>query len=168
MLKIWSSKQFSGAYADIANEEPMSRAPALVPSTLEWNSQELAIAKADWARLKPSLNFSDWLGALIASSGARKESYYQASLALQLNGRREISVPPFGRIDVVTASHCIEVKHAASAKHSIGQALVYAYATKLKPGIALFGDHAINKHIASICWQHEIALWLFKNEQWQT
>lgn len=169
MLKAWSTKQFSGRYAELAYEGEVRRVPALLPSILQWSPAETELAKADWARLKPGLSFSDWLGALIARAGerlhskqgARLEYYYQAAAALELNGKREIAIAPFGRADIITATHCIEVKHAGQFKHALGQALCYAHATSLQAGLVIYAEHDIMAHAEQICKKYNASLWAF-------
>ncbi len=173
MLKVWSTiKADNKTYAELAYEGEVRRVPASLPSILQWSSAETELAKADWARLKPGLSFSDWLGALIARAGerlhskqgARLEYFYQASAALALSGKREIAIPPFGRVDIITKTHCAEVKHASQLKHALGQALCYAHATKLKPGIIAFGEHAIMTHAKTICEKYDVSLWVFNKD----
>jgi hypothetical protein len=166
MIKAWSTKQFLGGYAELAYEGSVQRVPALLPNVLQWSQAEIDLAKSDWARLKPGLSFTDWLGALIAKQGPRKESFYQASLALHVNGKREKSLGCFGRIDVVTSSHCIEVKEISQIKAAIGQALVYAYVTKLKPALGLFGEHKLKYEAINICKHLGLEIWYYKDSKW--
>lgn len=82
------------------------------------------------------------LGAIICthmlgSNGL--ESYYQAALQQELGGIREVPVPS-GRVDLVTNTHCIEVKVAPKWKAALGQALAYhVYMKGLRPAVALIG-----------------------------
>jgi hypothetical protein len=67
---------------------------------------------------------------------AQQESWYIEEIAKYLNGQTEVPVEN-GRIDIVTATHAIEVERASSWKHSIGQSLWYAQQKNLSPGIVL-------------------------------
>jgi len=67
---------------------------------------------------------------------AQPETYYSELLADKLNGTTEYKVEG-GRVDILTATHAIEVKRASDWKHSIGQALWYGLQTNRAPGIIL-------------------------------
>lgn len=90
------------------------------------------------------------------------ESYWQAYLQKAIGGTREVVVPS-GRVDLITSTHCIEVKMAPKYKAAIGQALSYqVYKPGLKPAIALIGKlrpaqervcrHICDKLGISIIW----------------
>lgn len=66
----------------------------------------------------------------------QNEAHYIDILADKMNGIQEQKVEN-GRVDIVTATHAIEVEWAANWKHSIGQALWYGLQTGKKPGIIL-------------------------------
>lgn len=56
-----------------------------------------------------------------------------------------------GIVDIMTSSHCIEVKKAKTWKHSLGQVLSYAFCSGKLPAVALIGKippiaHAILSH----------------------
>jgi hypothetical protein len=74
--------------------------------------------------------------SLPSQAEERREAWYITEIAKQLNGQREVTVPR-GRVDVVTATHAIEVEFAAKWKNAIGQALWYAHQTNKKAGIVL-------------------------------
>lgn len=67
---------------------------------------------------------------------AQQESWYIQEIAGYLKGQTEVPVEN-GRIDIVTATHAIEVERASNWKHSIGQSLWYAQQKNLTPGIVL-------------------------------
>lgn len=64
------------------------------------------------------------------------EKWYQGKVAAILQGRMEVNVSD-GRIDVLTATHAIEVEFASKWKQSIGQALWYSMQTGRSAGIVL-------------------------------
>lgn len=59
-------------------------------------------------------------------------------LARQLDGCTEPKLP-YGRADIATETHAIEVEPLKSWRHGIRQALAYAAQCDLAPGLALFG-----------------------------
>lgn len=71
-----------------------------------------------------------------AFGAERTERWYQEKVAAALKGKIEQKVPD-GRVDVVTATHAIEVEFSSKWKHAIGQALWYALQTGKKAGIVL-------------------------------
>lgn len=71
---------------------------------------------------------------------AQYESDYSNALALYLDGKREVKVTS-GKVDILTATHAIEVERAPKWKQSIGQALWYGLQTNKKPGIILLIEH---------------------------
>ena len=73
-------------------------------------------------------------GALFVQ--AQTDAWYVSEIAKCMNGQTEITVEN-GRIDVVTATHAIEVELAENWKHAIGQSLWYALQKNLQPGIVL-------------------------------
>ena len=78
------------------------------------------------------------------------ESHYRDLLHRKLGGRIEVSVPA-GRIDVLTNTLCIEVKHWAGWKAAIGQALSYCCYVPQKPAVALI-DLPVNVVVpAAVC-----------------
>jgi hypothetical protein len=74
-----------------------------------------------------------FFGSVVIS---QNESHYINLLVNQLNGVKEQRVQN-GRVDIVTATHAIEVEWASNWKHSIGQALWYGLQTNKEPGIIL-------------------------------
>lgn len=78
-------------------------------------------------------------GAVPGSSGATLlEHLLRDDLARHLDGCTEARVP-YGRADVATETHVIEVEPLRSWRHGIRQALAYAAQCDLAPGLALFG-----------------------------
>ena len=73
---------------------------------------------------------------LPAGAFAQSEAAYIRKLAAHLGGRAEVSVNS-GRVDILTATHAIEVERANKWKNSIGQALWYGLQTGKRPGIIL-------------------------------
>lgn len=66
----------------------------------------------------------------------RSERWYQEQAASMLDGRMEAAVEN-GRVDILTATHAIEVEFARNWKNSIGQALWYAMQTNKRAAIIL-------------------------------
>jgi hypothetical protein len=64
------------------------------------------------------------------------EADYCRGLAAALDGRTEVLVTS-GRVDILTATHAIEVDWASKWKESIGQALWYGLQTNRQAGIIL-------------------------------
>ena len=69
----------------------------------------------------------------------RSESYYRDKLAKSLNGKTEVVIPG-GRIDILSDSQIIEVKHIRNWKAALGQIIVYgSYYPHHQKRIHLFG-----------------------------
>ncbi|MBC6993929.1 hypothetical protein QWY85_09990 [Neolewinella lacunae] len=68
--------------------------------------------------------------------GAQTEADYIKALGQHLQGQTEHAVEN-GRVDILTATHAIEVEWATKWKNSIGQALWYSLQTNKKAGIIL-------------------------------
>lgn len=69
----------------------------------------------------------------------RNEIYYRDILARSLNGKTEVIVPA-GRIDILTNSQIIEVKHVKRWKAALGQIITYGvYYPNHQKRIHLFG-----------------------------
>lgn len=78
-------------------------------------------------------------GSYPGSSGATLlEHQLRDDLARHLDGCTEARLP-YGRADVATETHVIEVEPLKSWRHGIRQALAYAAQCELAPGLALFG-----------------------------
>ncbi|MEM8829654.1 MAG: hypothetical protein AAGE96_09895 [Cyanobacteria bacterium P01_G01_bin.19] len=74
------------------------------------------------------------------SKQKRNESYYRDKLARSLNGRTEVIVPS-GRIDILTNTQIIEVKHIKKWNAALGQIITYGYHySDLQKRIHLFGE----------------------------
>lgn len=65
----------------------------------------------------------------------------KAILASKLRGKMEVACL-VGRVDVLTKSEAIEVKHISEWKQAIGQAQCYACATGTSPRIHLYSEKA--------------------------
>ncbi len=71
----------------------------------------------------------------------RDESYYRDKLAKKLGGETEVKTPDGGRIDILTSSEIIEVKHVKFWRSALGQVISYGYFyPKHQKRIHLFGD----------------------------
>ncbi len=71
----------------------------------------------------------------------REESYYRDKLARKLGGKTEIKTPDGGRIDILTSSEIIEVKHVKYWRSALGQIISYGYSyPRYQKRIHLFGD----------------------------
>ena len=84
---------------------------------------------------------------LCAPLSAQHESTYISALAKHLDAKREVPVTS-GRVDLVTATHAIEVERAEKWKNSIGQALWYGLQTNRRPGIILIITEPANRKYA--------------------
>ena len=79
------------------------------------------------------------MAALPSAAGAENlhpEKWYQAEAVKRLGGTTEHRVEN-GRVDILTATHAIEVEFAAKWKNAIGQSLWYALQTNKPAGIIL-------------------------------
>lgn len=84
---------------------------------------------------------------LCTSVRAQSEAAYITALANHLNAREEVAVTS-GRVDLLTATHAIEVERANKWKNSLGQALWYGLQTEKKPGIILLITEASQRKYA--------------------
>jgi hypothetical protein len=84
------------------------------------------------------------------SSRTLLEHHLRDELARHLDGCTEAYLP-YGRADVATETHVIEVEPARSWRHGVRQALAYASQCDLSPGLALFGtasrDDVLTMHL---------------------
>lgn len=94
--------------------------------------------RGTWGTLEVAERVRIWATGKSKSSH-RYESYHREQLAKRLKGETEVSTLA-GNCDVVTHKYAIEVKEARRWKSAIGQAQVYAYFLKKKPGIYLIGQ----------------------------
>jgi len=77
----------------------------------------------------------DWTGEV------KEQSYYRDKLARKLRGKTEIKTPDGGRIDILTSSEIIEVKHLKYWRSALGQIISYGYSyPRYQKRIHLFGD----------------------------
>ena len=110
---------------------------------------------------------------LITAFGAtaQTEAEYIAAMARALGGRTEAAVDN-GRVDILTATHAIEVERAGKWKNSIGQALWYALQTNKQPGIILILDGAqdykhfqrLNAALRYAGLQDRVRTWLYPQD----
>jgi len=75
------------------------------------------------------------------------EAEYITALAKHLGARTEVRVTS-GRVDLVTATHAIEVERAAKWKNSIGQAIWYGLQTNKRSGIILLIENPAQRKYA--------------------
>ena len=89
-------------------------------------------------------------------------------LAAKIGGETEVSVK-YGRVDILTDTHAIEVDWITKYYEGIGQALHYANQTGKKPvvAIALKGKRGVFaedkekvRYISELCGKHGIAVWV--------
>lgn len=74
------------------------------------------------------------------SKKSKPESYYRDKLAKSLGGQTEVTIPG-GRIDVLTSTEIIEVKHIKKWREALGQILDYGqYYPNHQMRIHLFGE----------------------------
>lgn len=71
----------------------------------------------------------------------RTERWYQERAASILGGKMEAPVEN-GRVDILTATHAVEVEFAAKWKNSIGQSLWYALQTNRRAAVILIIEDA--------------------------
>jgi len=104
--------------------------------------------------------------ALIAALPAQaSESDHQRNLCLGL--RQEVSLPNGGRVDCLSTTHAIEVEFSEKWAEGLGQALSYASATGLKPGIFLVCrkepgtclGHRLRLEEAIAAWKLPVDVW---------
>lgn len=80
------------------------------------------------------------MASRFALGGMFDESDWQVAFNDKVTrGKLEVETPT-GRIDILTDTHVIEVDYARNYRAGIKQALQYAGATKMKPGLALILD----------------------------
>ncbi|RYD24373.1 MAG: hypothetical protein EOP88_00580 [Verrucomicrobiaceae bacterium] len=104
--------------------------------------------------------------ALPVSAGpSHPERWYQERVAASLEGKMEVPVAN-GRVDVLTASHAIEVEFASKWKQSIGQALWYSLQTGKTAGVVLIiekqerdAPHAIRLESVIAAQKLPITVW---------
>ncbi len=70
-----------------------------------------------------------------------KEKVYQNYWCQKVCGVSEYKLPQGQRVDCLTKSHAIEFDFANKVYEGIGQALYYASATGLKPGVVLIVEN---------------------------
>ena len=89
----------------------------------------------------------------------RNEAYYRDKLARSLNAKTEVVIPG-GRIDILSDSQIIEVKHIRNWKAALGQIIVYGdYYPHHQKRIHLFGwdnNHAQMRLIQDQCQKQNI------------
>lgn len=95
------------------------------------------------------------------------EKTYQAHWCSIHNGKQEVILNDKARADCVTKTHAIEFDFASKWAESIGQALYYAIATGLKPGIVLILENPQKeqKYLArvnAVAKKHGITVWTMK------
>ena len=87
------------------------------------------------------------------------------------NGRGKLEVPiKYGRIDILTSSHAVEIDHLSKFHEGIGQCLHYAHETGKKPGLAIFvlsprkKDLKKIRYVKYLCAEYGITFWYINDE----
>lgn len=86
------------------------------------------------------------------------ERTIQETLHTAIGGQKETHCE-WGKIDLETPTHVVEVKRVAEWKHALGQVLVYARATGKRPWIHTFGgklEERRMKEIKNILQEHGV------------
>lgn len=125
-------------------------------------SEELLQDFRTGARLS-RLRISEYISTLV-NKNYEKESAYQAKCQEMFGGKREITVPGIGRIDLLTSDMVIEVKCKYLWKAALGQVLAYAVNYPgYKRAIALTPDDSPYKKevIEEVCSKYQVSvIWL--------
>lgn len=91
-------------------------------------------------------------------------------LARDVHGLIEV-VLPYGRVDVATDQHVIEVEPAAQWRKGVRQALAYSAQCPREPGLALFGaahrDAVLRIYLTLRDNWPPIALWWRDGTRWE-
>ncbi len=109
--------------------------------------------------LTQGMDFSAYLGPKLKRK-KRSESSYSKSLALNLEGQREVKTLA-GNIDILTSSQVIEVKTVKQWKSALGQVLVYGhYYPSHEKRIHLYGEiqESFLKMIEGHCKKFKVVL----------
>ncbi len=102
--------------------------------------QKFVSNSAPQERDKRQYDASDCYSPVSEPKRKRSESYYRDKLARSVNGKTEVVIPG-GRIDILSDSQIIEVKHIRNWKSALGQILVYgSYYPHHQKRIHLFGE----------------------------
>lgn len=98
----------------------------------------------------------------------KREHWLRDQLALSVRGLVEARLD-FGQADVMTPKRVFEVEHVKSWGKGAQQVLAYAYQTKQRPVLALFGE-ATHRHVRVIyekCLANKMHLWWHVNGRWK-
>jgi hypothetical protein len=141
--------------------------PCIVHQLAQWISPEFAVDVALWlAEWKfTAVNKARWRNALMHMNTVQPpealEKAVQLALQLELGGVVEANCD-FGRIDLLNATHVIEVKKAAQWKHAFGQVMAYgALYPKHQKCICLFGNR-ISEAAEATCKKNNIEV-IYRN-----
>ena len=121
--------------------------PNLLINLAEWLSTPFSIKVSKWVqqwRLYSKTNdeeFEKALQSIVPESGNRQEEKkIQMRMQKEMKGKIEVYTD-VGKIDLLTDSEIIEIKHAAQWKSGVGQLLCYArYKPRNTKRLHLFGD----------------------------
>lgn len=86
-------------------------------------------------------------------------------IAPKYNAATEVVQWDLSRIDMITATHAIEVDWSRKWPEAVGQSLYYSILTAKKPGIVLLvrNMEKERRHVLrcqSVCAKHDIKLWV--------
>jgi O-phosphoseryl-tRNA(Cys) synthetase len=122
-----------------------------MPITLNKRFQWRAIAEelAEW--LKRTMNREPRWDRCHMVTMTREQRIIE-HWARKLNGDTEVKCQS-GRIDIMTDTQVVEVKHVNRWKNALGQALAYAVVTNLKPVVVLYGSttNGLRPIIENVC-----------------
>lgn len=125
-------------------------------------SEELYV-KSKLAARKSRLRHSEYLSTIL-NKGNEKECVYQAYCKDTFGGKREVTVPGVGRIDLLTSDTVIEVKCKSLWKAALGQVLAYAVSYPgYKKAIALTPDNSPYRKdvVEKVCSNYGVSvIWL--------
>lgn len=97
------------------------------------------------------------------------ECEYRDTLAAQVDGEIEV-ILPFGRADVLSATHIFEVEPMRTWRHGVTQALQYASQVPQDGALALYGDPqnlpAVFKEVQRLT-DPRLELWWFTGEEFE-
>jgi hypothetical protein len=106
------------------------------------------------------------LTATLFSQTKQKESYYQQKFAEAVNGETEVVLSDRTRVDVVTATHVIEVDFGYKWAESIGQSLHYqGMVGNKKAGVLLVvegrKEERFLDRLVGVAAKHGIDVWVW-------
>jgi hypothetical protein len=82
------------------------------------------------------------------------EKRVQNTLCRKVNGTKEIVVPA-GRIDILTSTHLVEVKHSKKWKEGVGQLMIYgAYYPSHSLWLHIYASHLVHHDVLEMIEFH--------------